>query len=364
MKRIRVNLKNRSYSIHIGSGILKDAGKILKAELVGRDAILITNDKVKKLHGRMLISSLKRQGISTKVFTVPDSERSKSPAVAVRLLEDIARYDTMKNIFIIAFGGGVIGDLAGFVAATYKRGIPYVQIPTTLLAQIDSSIGGKVAIDLSIGKNLVGAYYQPKLVLSDVAVLQTLSMRQLRNGLAEAVKYGVILDEKFFNFLETHMAAILSKNQKNLIAVVNECSRIKKDVVVADEFETKGLRTILNFGHTLGHAIESAGKYKLYHHGEAIALGMRMAAHISHQVLNFSHQNGQRLNNLLTSVGLPSSVKRIGWAAIYQHMLHDKKFICGKNKFVLAKQIGKVRILDGIKLNYIKSAVKAYSLAN
>jgi 3-dehydroquinate synthase len=246
------------------------------------------------------------------------------------------------------------------VAAVYKRGVPYVQIPTTLLAQIDSAIGGKVAIDLSVGKNLAGAFYQPKLVLSDVQFLTTLDQRQIKNGLAEAVKYGVILDQKLFAYLEKNSAKFLSLDERVLTKVVEECSRIKAAVVSKDERETKGLRMILNFGHTLGHALENAGGYHRFHHGEAVALGMRMAAHISQRKGMLEAHQAKRLNDLLTLIGLPETFKGVAQKNILDAMHHDKKFVAGKNRFVLACRIGSVKVVSDVALFLIHEAIQEY----
>ncbi len=283
MRIISVPLKTTAYNIVVGDHILPKLGVKLKSLNIGKNAVIITNPVINKHHGKALISGLKKNGFSVKVIEVPAGERSKSAKMAFRLIEEVARYDRLKKAFIIAFGGGVIGDLAGYVAAAYKRGVPYVQVPTTLLAQVDSAIGGKVAIDLPFGKNLVGAFYQPQIVWSDTAVLSTLTKRQIRNGLSEVVKYGVIADQKFFTYVVKNYKQLLTLKAKTLVHVVQRSSCIKRDVVVADEKETKGIRSLLNFGHTIGHAIEAAGKYNRYHHGEAIALGMRVAANISYQ---------------------------------------------------------------------------------
>src|SRR3989338_5165671 len=204
MKTINVSLKQNAYKIVIGRGILSGLGARLKSLKIGMDAVVITSPVIRRHHGHALAAGLKKEGFSVRFFEVPEGEQSKSAKVAFPLMERIARHDSMKGLFIIAFGGGVIGDLAGYVAASYKRGVPYVQVPTTFLAQIDSAIGGKEAIDLPVGKNLIGAFYQPKLVYSDTDVLSTLSPRQIRNGLAEAVKYGIISDPSLFNYLEAN----------------------------------------------------------------------------------------------------------------------------------------------------------------
>lgn len=357
---VPVPLKSNAYSIAIGHNILSKLGTKLKSLQIGKDAVIITNPSVNKYHGKALISGLKKSGFSVKVLEVPAGERSKSAKSAFRLIETIARYDCFKKVFIIAFGGGVVGDLAGYVAAAYRRGIPYVQVPTTLLAQVDSAIGGKVAIDLAVGKNLVGAFYQPKIVWSDVSVLSTLPKREIRNGLAEVVKYGVIADQKFFKYIEQNYMKLLNYDPEALSYVVGHSSRIKKNVVLADEKETRGIRAILNFGHTIGHAIEAAGKYSQYHHGESIALGMRVAADISCQKKLCKASDVTMLNELLSLIGLPQRICKIKTADIFRHMKHDKKFLSGKNRFVLMKKIGKVKILEGISPAVIKRAIQSY----
>lgn len=360
MKTINVSLKENSYRIFIGQNTLGKLGAYLKTLRLGKDAVVITTSNIRRLHGKALVAGLERNGFSVKVFEVPDGERSKSAKYAFKLMEQIARYDILKNVFIVAFGGGVIGDLAGYVAAAYKRGIPYVQVPTTFLAQIDSAIGGKVAIDLPVGKNLVGAFHQPKVVWSDVALLTTLSRRQLRNGMAEAVKYGVIADQRLFYYLFRNYNMVLDADKKVLEEVVVQCSHIKTNVVLKDEKETKGIRTILNFGHTVGHAIEAAGGFSYYHHGEAIALGMRVAADISCQMRIFNNADAALLNTLLTNIGLPQVIQKVKTQDILRLMQHDKKFVAGRNRFVLAQRIGKVKVVEGVKTDVITSAIRRY----
>ncbi len=360
MTTIDVPLKENGYKIVIGQGILRQIGKRLKSLGVGTDAVIITNPVVYRHHAGALMQGLRQEGFSVQVFKVPDGERSKSAEVVFPLMERIARYDRLKRIFIVAFGGGVIGDLAGYIASAYKRGVPYVHVPTTFLAQVDSSIGGKVAIDLSVGKNLVGAFYQPKIVVSDVAVLSTLDERQMRNGLAEAVKYGVIADKALFAFIAGHYQDLLNRDLAALERVVVACSRIKAKVVTLDEKETKGVRTILNFGHTIGHAIEAAGKYSRYHHGEAVALGMRVAANISVRVGMLSREDEKALNGVLDAVGLPGRIQKIGLSDILRVMPHDKKFISGRNRFVLAQKIGVVKVVEDIPVPIIKQSIREY----
>lgn len=360
MTIVPVRLKSNSYPILIGSHILSKLPSVLKKLNIGHDAVVITDRSVEKIYGNKVSSILKSKGFSVKIFSVAAGEKSKSADVAIRIVEEIAAYDVGREIFIIALGGGVVGDLAGFVAAIYKRGIPYVQVPTTLLAQIDSSIGGKVGVDLTVGKNLAGAFHQPKAVFSDVDFLTTLDVRQIRNGLAEAVKYGVIVDRALFVYLEKNYDGFLSLDRKVLTRVVQACSRIKADVVSKDEKETKGLRTILNFGHTLGHALENAAGYHRYHHGEAVALGMRMAALISCRKGMLSQPDFERINRLLTRIGLPETFTNVPQSKILSAMNHDKKFIAGKNRFVLARRIGSVEVVSGVSMPLIEEALRIY----
>ena len=357
---LKVNLRENSYKIVIGSDILQNIGQELRTLGLSGDALVITHPILKKLYGKALIKSLSSEGFAVNFFEVPEGEKSKSAKTYVALLEKIAKFDVNKNIFIVAFGGGVVGDLSGFVAATYRRGVPYIQVPTTLLAQIDSAIGGKTAIDLAVGKNLVGAFFQPKLVYSDVRVLESLDQRQIRNGLAEAVKYGVISDRRLFDYIARNVAMLLNSDAKILSEIVYQCSRIKAKVVEQDEKETKGIRTILNFGHTVGHAVEAGGKFKIYHHGESVALGMRVAAELSVRLKYLTPKEAAVLGGVLTDIGLPEKIKGMKMSVILNHMMHDKKFKSGKLRFVLATGLGTVKVVEGIPLSDIKAAIQSY----
>jgi 3-dehydroquinate synthase len=360
MKTIPLKLRNNGYKIVIGSGILSKAGAMLRSLNLGTDAVIVTSAPIARRYAGVIVRSLKKGGFTAKVFEVPDGEKSKSARCAFELLERIASYDVKRKIFVVALGGGVIGDLTGYVAAVYKRGVPYVQIPTTLLAQIDSAIGGKVAIDLPAGKNLVGAFYQPKLVVSDVELLKSLSRRQIRNGLSEAVKYGVISDRSLFEYLSRNYGKLLNCEPDALEKVVVSCSRIKARIVEKDEKETKGIRTVLNFGHTVGHAIEAAGRYRNYQHGEAVALGMRVAADLSARLGLLNRKSVASINEVLSAIGLPSVIKGVSSAAILKTMEHDKKFQGKKNRFVLATGIGSVKVLEEISPSLIRKALQAH----
>jgi 3-dehydroquinate synthase len=357
---IKVNLRDNSYKIIIGSDILQNLGAELRALNLSGTAIVITHPLLKKLYGKTLQKSLADEGFEVNFFEVAEGEKSKSAKTYIDLLEKIAKSAANKDILIVAFGGGVVGDLSGFVAATYRRGVPYIQVPTTLLAQIDSAIGGKTAIDLTVGKNLVGAFYQPKLVFSDAAVLVSLDKRQIRNGLAEAVKYGVISDRRLFDYIARNVAKLLNSDPKVLSEIVYQCSRIKARVVEQDEKETKGIRTILNFGHTVGHAIEAAGKFKIYQHGESVALGMRVAAELSVRLKYFTAKEAAILGGLLTDIGLPEKISGMKLPVILEHMMHDKKFKSGKPRFVIATGLGSVKVVEGIAVSDIKFAIQSY----
>jgi 3-dehydroquinate synthase len=354
MKTIKVNLGARSYPIHIGAGILRQAGRLVAAQAVGSDAYIITNPLIQKKYACVLLSSLRSAGISVRVKCIADTEKSKSLATAAAVLEDLARFDLKKRPFIVALGGGVVGDLAGFVAAIYKRGIPYIQIPTTLLAQVDSSIGGKTAVDLPEGKNLVGAFYQPKAVIVDVSLLKSLDKRQLRQGMAEVIKYGLIRDLRLFGYVEKNIKLILSGNTQALAYIVGRCAAIKADIVSRDERDERSIRIILNFGHTIGHAIEAAGRYGAYGHGEAVALGMLAAADISRQMKMLDAKSQERITQMILSAGLPVKLRGVSLQKIISVHYRDKKFVGGKNRFVLLQSIGKAKVVENVSLRIIK----------
>ncbi len=360
METIKVDLKENSYPIVVGDGILHKLPGLLKKLKLGPDVVVVTNALIDRLHGLELRRALRRGGFTVRTFLVEDSERAKSVAVAIRLIDRIVTYGAGRKVTVVAFGGGVVGDLAGFVAAVTKRGLPFVQVPTTFLAQIDSAIGGKVAVDLPAGKNLIGAFYQPKLVLSDVSLLKTLSERQIRNGLAEAIKYGVIRDEILFTYMEMNYRALLARDPEVLERVVLRCAAIKADVVSRDEKETKGLRTILNFGHTAGHAIEAASAYEQYHHGEAVALGMRVAALLSCRLKLLKPIDDARLNCLLNAVGLPEWIKGVPFNKVLRAMSFDKKFSGKKNRWVLLRGIGKTDVREGVPEKVILAALRSF----
>ena len=358
MKTLRLNLTNRSYSIVVCHNKIRLLGKLLSALSIGNFAYLISVKHLLTKYGPTLQEALHKNSIESIIKIIPDTEKSKSLAVAYQIVKDIPRRSLKKQTFIIAFGGGVIGDLAGFVASIYKRGVPYVQVPTTLLAQVDSSIGGKTAVDLTQGKNLVGAFYQPRLVFSDSLFLKTLPPRQIRSGLAEVIKYGIIKDPSLFSYLERNYKKILKLHPASLEFIISRCSAIKARIVSLDEREELGVRTILNFGHTIGHAIETAGDFKRYTHGEAIALGMLVATRLSQELNLTDTATMQRIESLIKTMGLPCKIKDIAPSAIINAHYYDKKFIGPKNRFVLIKGIGETKIVNNIPFSIIKEALE------
>jgi 3-dehydroquinate synthase len=357
MHKLKVNLGKRSYKIVIGSGILDQLGGYLKKLDIGTDAFIISNAFLKNKYGAKLSQVLSANGFNCYFKLVADSEKAKSMETASRVIKELAKFDQKKKVFIIAFGGGVVGDLAGFVASVYRRGISYLQIPTTLLAQVDSSIGGKTAVDLDLGKNLVGAFYQPRLVFSEINFLKSLNVMQLRSGMAEVIKYAAICDEKLFSFLENKYKKVLQRDPAALEIIVNACSRIKAGIVTQDEIETLGLRSILNFGHTIGHAIETASGYQGYNHGQAVSLGMLVAVDLSKRLGLIDINSALRIRNLIKLYGLPVRIKGLPLARIIRLHYHDKKFSGKENKFVLLSGIGKPRIVGNIRLDLIKAAI-------
>jgi 3-dehydroquinate synthase len=286
---------------------------------------------------------MKRAELVTVRMTIPDGERFKTLSSVKKLYDRLIAHRFERNSFLIALGGGVIGDIAGFTAATYLRGIPLIQVPTTVVAQVDASIGGKTGVDHPSGKNLIGAFYQPRMVYIDPSVLTTLSDREYRSGLAEVVKYGIILDGDFFSRLEKEADRILARNPGSLLEVVNRCCELKAGVVQEDEREG-GLRRILNFGHTIGHAIETMGRYRRHLHGEAVSIGMVCAARIGLLLGLCSDSDVERISALLIRFGLPVSLPKISPADLLRIVALDKKMAAGKIHFVLPERVGKVTV--------------------
>lgn len=360
MKKVKVNLGKRSYWILIGAGVLFKLKKELRNLRPGKVAIVVTNPPINHLYGHLIKRALKNSGIKVHFEKVPDSEKSKSNNICMSLIERFANLDKGQGIFVIAFGGGVIGDLAGFAASVYRRGVPYIQVPTTLLAQVDSSIGGKVAIDLPCGKNLVGSFYQPRLVLSDLHFLGSLNIEQIREALAEIIKYAIISDSQFFYFLERHLERILKLDYRIIEYVIEVCSKIKARIVEQDEMDKKGKRIILNFGHTIGHALEAACNYSPdYSHGYSIGLGMLVASNIAKQLKIVRVKTVERIEALIRRAGLPVKISGLNLEDILKAQEYDKKFSNGKNRFVLPVRIGKVVVKENISRDIIVKALES-----
>ncbi|NLW07917.1 MAG: 3-dehydroquinate synthase [Clostridia bacterium] len=341
--RVKVNLGDRSYYIHCGVGLLAEAGRLLKPLKLAAPCLVVSNPTVAELYWPQLEQSLREEGWQPHLTLVPDGEEAKSLKVAAELYDACLAAGIERGAAIMALGGGVTGDVAGFVAATWLRGIAFIQLPTTLLAQVDASVGGKVAVNHPRGKNLIGAFYQPAAVIADLDTLATLPPREMRAGLAEVIKYGVIADAAFFEYLEENIEKILTGDRELLERVVLRCCAIKAEIVAADEREND-LRAILNFGHSLGHAFEAVGGYSTYNHGEAVALGMVAAARLAVRRSSFSPQESVRLVNLLQRTGLPVDLPPLKAQALLAALELDKKMRHGRLRMVIPERLGQVKI--------------------
>lgn len=346
MKTVRVSLSEKPYDIVIGGGLLSAAATFWQAwTQEAKHAIIITDDQVDERYAEPVAEIFAEAGIRTDVCVVEAGEESKCVATAEMLWQKLMECGTDRKSVVVAVGGGVPGDLAGFVAATLNRGLRFMQIPTTLLAQVDSSVGGKVGVNLPQGKNLVGAFWQPVGVLADTDTLQTLDERQYRAGLAEVVKYGVSLDKPFFEFLEGNVASILAREESVLTQIIARCCERKAAVVLEDERETSGKRALLNYGHTFGHAVEKLCGFGTVLHGEAVGMGMVFAAELA---MRLSPQNSLleevfvRQQALLKRLGIPYEAPLLDAGKAIQAMRHDKKAEHGSLRFVLPEQLGKV----------------------
>jgi 3-dehydroquinate synthase len=355
MKKIKINLGLNSYQIVIGSGLLKETGQRLKEIGFSDRLVIITNPIVQKLYGNSLKQALLRDGFKVTILSVADGEEQKSLETAGRLYTELSKAYTERGTPILALGGGVIGDLAGFVAATYFRGVPLVQIPTTLLAQVDSSIGGKVAVNHGQLKNKIGAFYQPRLVISDTSTLKSLPPGEFANGLAEVIKSAVIRDRDFFTFIETNLDKIKSLDEGVLEEVIFRSARIKAEVVAKDETDL-GLRHILNYGHTIGHAIETVADFRV-NHGGAVAAGMLAAARISNKLGILDKDELARLRGVILGAALPTEIPDLDRGEMLQAIGHDKKISGGKIKFVLPKSMGDVFITDQVSLSLVEEVL-------
>jgi len=359
---VHVRLGPRSYDIKIGPGPLARLGNECARLRLGNRCAIISDRNVARLYGKPAQASLINAGFRAELITLPAGETAKSLKSVELCYDELAARRLERKSFIVAVGGGVVGDLAGFVAATYLRGIPFIQVPTTLLAQVDSSVGGKVGVNLKAGKNLVGAFHQPRLVLCDLDTLATLPAREYRAGLAEVIKYGIIYDEKLFRQLERDLPKLLRPDRKTLAAIVARCCEIKAEVVRQDEREA-GLRAILNFGHTIGHALEAISSYGKYLHGEAISIGQVVAARLSMALAGLPEGDAQRIIALFRRTGLPTNVSlnHAQQQKLFAAMKLDKKVNAGEVNFVLARKIGRVELEHQVPPPLITQTLTALS---
>lgn len=358
MRVVKVPLQTRSYAIKIGPALLASLGRECSRLGLGRSCVIITDSNVGPLFSDTCQLSLAEAGFKADCVQVPAGERSKDLKVVQRCYDQLAALRLERKSFLVALGGGVVGDLAGFVAATYLRGIDFVQVPTTLLAQVDSSVGGKVGVNLKAGKNLVGAFHQPRLVLCDLDTLAKLPEREYRSGLAEVIKYGIIRDLAFFKRLERQMPLLLARDVPTLSATVARCCEIKAEVVGEDETEG-GLRAILNFGHTIGHGLEAIAGYGHYRHGEAISIGQVAAARLSSKLLGQPVAEVDRVRRLFEAAGLPVTAQ---WTPRLRRKLLsaiklDKKSAQGEVKFVLTPKLGETVIGQRVSDELVESVL-------
>jgi len=346
MEMIRVNLSSNSYNIYIDKGLLERIGDTLVKEKVPCKTLLITDKNIEKVYGSIVTESLKRNKFDVRLVSLKPGEEQKTLETALTLYDACFDHKLDRNSLIVALGGGVVGDISGFVAATFMRGIPFIQMPTSLLAQVDSSIGGKVAVNHPKGKNMIGSFYQPKAVFIDTETLSTLPAPELVAGLVEVIKYGVIKDAELFEYIEKSLYDILQLNHHALLKIIATSCQIKAHVVEEDEKE-KHLRAILNYGHTIGHAIETVTNYKKYRHGEAVAIGMLYATRVAIDMGLTDTTVFERQLSLIKRLGLPLHMG-LNPEVIVKTLYADKKVISGRLRFILPTKIGEVVISDQV----------------
>jgi 3-dehydroquinate synthase len=357
MPTVHVNLGPRSYDIEIGSGNLARVTQFVDTEIDDAHAVIITDANVDEMYAEPVATALADQGCEVDLLIIDAGEQSKAAEVASELWERMLEEGSDRKSTVVAVGGGVVGDLAGFIAATFARGLDFVQVPTTLLAQVDSSVGGKVGINLPGAKNMVGCFWQPRGVLIDVDVLQSLPEREFSAGMAEVVKYGVIQDAEFFGFLERHVDAINARDAAVLTQIVERCCRLKADVVEQDERELTGVRAILNYGHTFCHALEAATGYETLLHGEGVAIGMLCASRLAERLGRIDATLTKRQKDLLESFGLPTALPEVSHEELIELMYHDKKVERGKLRFVLPSRLGHVEVVRDVSSDDIRTAL-------
>ncbi len=338
METLTVALGERSYPIHIGAGLLERA-ELIASRLPQNKVAIVTNTTVAPLYLARLRRALDAQGVDAVPITLPDGEAYKNWDTLNQIFDALLNNRCERGTTLVALGGGVIGDLTGFAAAVYQRGAPFLQVPTTLLAQVDSSVGGKTAINHPLGKNMIGAFYQPLAVIADTDTLATLPARELSAGLAEVIKYGLIREPAFFNWLESNIQRLVRREPEALAYAIERSCSTKAEIVALDERE-EGLRALLNFGHTFGHAIEAGLGFGAWLHGEAVAAGMVLAARLSQKLGLIGADEVSRTCRLLSAAGLPIDAPELGVERYLELMGHDKKVRGGRNRFILLRQIG------------------------
>lgn len=357
IETLQVALGERSYPIQIGPGLLGHEGLLLPF-IKQKTVVVISNETVAPLYLSRLCETLARGGISAHSVILPDGERYKTWETLNRIFDALLTERCERNTVLIALGGGVIGDMGGFAAACYQRGMPFIQVPTTLLSQVDSSVGGKTAINHPMGKNMIGAFYQPRLVLADISTLDTLPDRELKAGLAEVIKYGLIRDPEFFDWLEVNLEKLLARDQAALVYAVRRSCANKAEVVAADERES-GERALLNLGHTFGHAVETGMGYGEWLHGEAVSAGTLIAAELSCALGWINAATVARIESIFVRAGLPVWAPRLGVERYVELMSHDKKVLDGKLRLVLLQAIGKAVVSDVATSEQIAAAIEA-----
>ena len=357
MERINVNLGERSYPITIGAGLLHDPALFSDAIHSSQQVVIISNEIVAPLYADSLIQTVTPLAKSVDLLVLPDGEQYKSLATFEQIMTFLLEGGFGRDVVLLALGGGVIGDLVGFAAASYQRGVDFIQVPTTLLSQVDSSVGGKTAVNHPLGKNMIGAFYQPKAVVIDIMCLQTLPERELAAGMAEVIKYGIIVAVDFFEWLECHLDDLYALDATSLTYAIASCCRIKADVVAQDEKES-GIRALLNLGHTFGHAIETEMGYGHWLHGEAVAVGMMLAAKTTYLLDELNITDMHRIRILLTRAHLPIEVPdSMTFEQFMAHMMRDKKVLSGQLRLVLPTAIGRADVRSGIPESVLREVI-------
>lgn len=357
MQTLNVALDSRAYPIHIGAGLLSQADLVLP-HLKRKNVAIVTNTTIAPLYLAQVANALRNAGVSVLEIILPDGEAYKNTETLNTIYDALLKNRCERSTTLIALGGGVIGDLTGYAAATYLRGVPFIQMPSTLLSQVDSSVGGKTGINHPLGKNMIGAFYQPKLVLADTDTLKTLPARELSAGIAEVIKYGLIRDADFFDWLEVNMSKLMALDEAVISYAVYRSCQNKAEVVAADEHET-GERALLNLGHTFGHAIENAMGYGVWLHGEAVAAGTMLAADLSHRLKMLSQKDLSRMQHLFLAANLPIVSPKLSVEQYLNLMANDKKVEDGKIRLVLQQGIGKAVITSDYDASLLKQTLES-----